>query len=213
MSEPLWTAGTDWGLVAARLDARADLIAAAIPAIERAWDSPAGRANAEVAGDLVRRLRAVAEVARYNQYQLLHAAEADTEMRDEAYANAAARLTAPVLASGNSSLIGETAEVSANLLDSALDDPAGGADAVGAAAGLTEVIGVVAAPERGGPGRSPAAGPVARFPSSSGTTAVPPVLSAPRRRRDEYVDRRGHQISVEWTAPAPGVPVGHNRPG
>jgi hypothetical protein len=205
MSEPLWTAGTDWGTVAARLDARADLIAAALPAIERAWDSPAGRANVEVATDLVRRLRSVAEVARYNQYQLVHAAEADPELRDEAYANAAARLTGPVLAAAGSSWIGETAEVSANVLDDAVDDPAGGADAVGAAVGLTEVISVAAAPERSGAGRSPTAGPVARFPSSSGTTAVPPILSAPRRRRDEYVDRRGHQIAVEWTSPA-GTP-------
>jgi hypothetical protein len=205
MAEPLWTAGTDWGLVAAQLDARADLIAAAIPAIERAWDSPAGRANAEVAGDLVGRLRSVAEVARYNQRQLLHAAEADAALRDEACANAAARLTAPVLAAGNSSLIGETAEASADLLDSVVADPAGGADAVGAAVGLTEVISVVAAPESGRPTRPPAAGPVSRFPHSSGTFTTPPLRSAPRRRCDEYVDRGGHEISVDWTAPAPST--------
>jgi hypothetical protein len=203
MSEALWTAGQDWGHIADRLDARADLIASALPAVELAWDSPAGRAHADAAADLVRRLRSVADVARYNQRQLCTAADADPDLRDETYANAAAQLTGPVLAAGGSSWIAETAEVSADLLDNTVDDPGGGADAVDAAVGLTEVISVVAAPDPARPGRAPAAGPVTRFAPSVGTSAVPPVLSAPRRRRDDYVDKRGNQISIEWTAPAP----------
>ncbi|MGC9670329.1 hypothetical protein ACNTMW_27770 [Planosporangium sp. 12N6] len=119
----------DWAHAAELLERRADALVDGLPALERAWDSTAGRAYADTVRTMVAGLRATADLARYNQAQLLAAADATDEAlsslhtlaasggparngtdhdaaRDvvgtlhEVYANAAARLTAPRIETG-----------------------------------------------------------------------------------------------------------------
>jgi hypothetical protein len=111
--DDLRAAGTGWAQAAALLDRRADAL---VGGLDLRWDSPAGRAHAERLRELIGRMRATADLARYNHAQLLVAADAtDTAIReldaatatrgdavreiagrlDEAYANAVARLTEP----------------------------------------------------------------------------------------------------------------------
>jgi hypothetical protein len=117
--DDLRATGAGWARAAELLERQADVLGAGLPELERAWDSPAGRAHADEVRALVARMRATADVARYNHAQMLAAADAgDAAIRglddvatspaereavardvvdslNETYANAAARLTEP----------------------------------------------------------------------------------------------------------------------
>lgn len=156
--DDLRAAGEGWSRAADLLDRQADTLAAGLPTLERDWGSETGRAQADAVGALVSRMRATADVARYNHAQILAAADATDEAirqldlvresaeRDaaarevadalnETYANAAARLTEPVLEVRHLSSPSTAGRSGPRLLFSGTRVPAAGEASLGAVVG------------------------------------------------------------------------------
>jgi hypothetical protein len=209
--EDLRAAGTGWARAADLLERQADALTAGLPALERAWDSAAGLAQAETVRALVARMRATADVARYNHAQMLAAADTtDAAFRkldaatvlpaerdevarrvaatlNETYANAAARLTEPRVEGGHADWPGSRGSVPAGTLSGT------GASAVG---------GVVGVP--GSAADDPAADQDA--PSVDIDTDLPDVVgSGPMPARRPHGGSGGGQVERFAATPRPAV--------
>jgi hypothetical protein len=161
--DDLRAAGEDWARAADLLDRRSDTIEAGLSTLEWVWDSPAGRAHADGVRALVVRMRATADVARYNHAQMLAAAdvtdkairqlalvsesaERDIVARDiadalnETYANVAARLTGPLVGAGEVDSRFVAGQCGPQVLLSGTGPPAAGGVSLGVAVGLDPAV-------------------------------------------------------------------------
>ncbi|GII25189.1 hypothetical protein [Planosporangium mesophilum] len=237
VADNLRRAAADWARAAELIEERADVLAAGLSAVERAWDSPAGRAHADDVRALVARARAAAGVARYNHAQLLAAADAteaairgldasssspagrDAMVRDivdalnETYANAAARLTEPRVEVGHAVSVLASASTSAPSGEPAAPspDPAGddGWSSVEIDPELPDLLGAGAVPVGRSRGTK-GGGELGRFPVTP-RPAVAPVL--PRSRVVPDQPRSGTAPDQQRSGVAPDQPRSGVAPG
>jgi hypothetical protein len=231
--DDLRAAGAAWSSAADLLDRRADTLDAGLAMLEPAWDSAAGRAHADSVRALTARIRATADLARYNHAQLRAAADAtDAAVRElaavaaeadrdavarrvvseltEAYANAAARLTAPEAVAG-----GDRPVPAAGGSTGSTGVPAqAGLAAVGGemASGLGVLAGAPSpgAVSSGAPSPGIAGGPVASDHVAPDRT-VPPT--ADRKTPDPAAQRRHDSTSYRDTAPVDPGAAGYDTSG